>query len=173
MRIGLPPPAAYYLWIPIAVVTLFVAVRMLVRRVLRGTAARRFALVLALLYVSPAALLAQHLFTWLSPIARYWLPAAVSDMWPVSSTWGYPFAALSVACFCLTLVVYEHDRKRPGLRSWSPVLGLLCAWLLPWQGATLLGLVVVTEGILWIRGERTPLALPVATATAIVLPLVY
>ena len=121
-------------------------------------------------YISPAALLADHLDFIHDQIA---LQATVSEMWPGLYFWGYPFTAIAVAALPAALLAYERDRRDERVRPWAPLLGLLCAWLQPWQGATLLVILLITEMFLW-RVNRLPrLGLLAATAFATVAPLCY
>ena len=173
VRAGMHASGAYLIWQPVAVVAMFLTVRGYVRRLLRGKAARRFALVLALFYVSPVAYLSGHVLTWLSPVSRFFLQPVVTEMWPGTYLWGYPFTAISIAALLGTLLIYEQDREEGRIRPWAPLLALACAWLQPWQGATVIGVVVASEVVLWLTGKRSGWALPVATSAAAALPLGY
>jgi hypothetical protein len=94
-------------------------------------------------------------------------------MWPVGYLWGYSFTAIAIGSMALALLSYERDRKAARIGTAAPLLGLLCAWLQPWQGATLIAIVLTTELILRIRGERGRLALPATMVVAITAPLIY
>ena len=86
---------------------------------------------------------------------------------------AYPFTAIAVAALPAALLAYERDRREERVRPWAPLLGLVCAWLQPWQGATLLVILLITEMFLW-RVNRLPrLGLLAATAFATVAPLCY
>jgi len=172
VRIGMTASVSLLLWTPIAVLVLFGAARAYSWRVLQGTAQRRLALVLALFYISPMAEIASHL-SWLPPIDRYFLPVVGKEMWPVLYLWGYPFTAIAVASLALCLLAYEKDRTARTVRLWAPLLGLVCAWMQPWQGATVLGVLIVSEAVMWRRGEHGRLLLFVTTAMAVGAPLVY
>jgi hypothetical protein len=169
-RFGVEPWITYLLWKPAAVVSLFVAARAYAWRLLPGKAQRRCALILALFYVAPAALLANSFDLNRDLIV---LQAIVLDMWPGLYLWGYPFTAIAVAALPGALLAYERDRRFGRIRPWAPVLGLFCAWLQPWQGATLLAILLVSETILWRLDSRVRLALPATTAFATVAPLCY
>lgn len=173
VRVGMQASGAYLIWQPVAVLAMFLTVRGYVRRLLRGKAARRFALVLALFYVSPAAYLGPHVLTWLPPLSRFVLQPVVAEMWPGTYLWGYPFTSLSIASLLGALLLYEKDREEGKIRPWAPLLALVCAWLQPWQGATVLGVVVASELLLWLTGKRSGWALPVATSASAALPLGY
>ncbi len=171
-RLGLTASWSYLLWTPVAVLLLFGAARAYCRRILTGTAQRRAALVLALFYISPATLLLNHP-SWLPPLARYYLPVVSKEMWPVLYLWGYPFTAIAVASLALSLLAYERDRRHRRVGPWAPLLGLVCGWMQPWQGATALGVIVVSEAVMWRRGERGFRPLFVTSAVAMCAPLVY
>ncbi len=171
VRLGLSSSAAYLVWKPVAVIVLFAAVRFYVRRLVLGIAARRAALVLALFYLSPLSLLSDA--NWLSVGDRLALQAIGTEMWPGLYLWGYPFTALSVAAIPLVLLAYGRDRETGRIRPWAPLGGLICAWLQPWQGATLLAALFVSEMFLWHRHRRFLPDLLVVTCGATAAPLAY
>jgi hypothetical protein len=53
------------------------------------------------------------------------------------------------------------------------LLGLVCAWLQPWQGATLVAILIVSEITLWRLNPLPRPALLAATTLATVAPLCY
>src|SRR6202030_2898641 len=108
--LGLSAWLAYLVWKPVAVVTLFAAARAFVHRLLPRTAPRRFALVLALFFVSPASYFAVTL-GWHGSSASLLQPY-VFEMWPGLYLWGYPFTAIAVALLPATLLSYERARRR-------------------------------------------------------------
>ena len=172
VRLGMSPSAAYLVWKPIAVFFLFISVRAYVRHLCTGIAARRVALIVALFYVSPFAELCQQ-FHLLNPIDRLFVEAAGLEMWPGLYVWGYPFTALCISSLVGALLAYERDRIDGRLRPWAPLLGLFCAWLQPWQGATFLILIMVTEVVSFRRGRTINLRLVAVTCLATAIPLVY
>ena len=169
VRLGVGVWLSYLMWVPVAALALFVAARMYVRRLIAGKAARRCALILALFYISPVAELAQRT-RWNQGI---FVRSMSLEMWPGFYLWGYPFTAITVALMVGALIAYERDRRDERVRLWAPICALLCAWLQPWQGATLLLIVLASELFLWWRHQRTPLALPAITAAGALLPLCY
>jgi hypothetical protein len=171
VRLGVSPSAAYLLWKPFAVVLLFVAVRAYGRHLCTGIAARRVALIIGLFYFSPLSALSQY-FHWFHALNALTIEAVGGEMWPGLYLWGYPFTALCVAALIGALLVYERDRMSGRLRPWAPLLGLCCAWLQPWQGATLLLVIVATE-ILCLRHRRLNFRLTFVTGLATTVPLAY
>jgi hypothetical protein len=169
VRLGVSAWLSYLMWVPIAAVALFVAARTYVRRLVTGKAARRCALILALFYISPVAELAE-LTHWNQGI---FVLSFAREMWPVFYLWGYPLTAIAVALMIGTLITYERDRRDGRVRPWAPICALLCAWLQPWQGSTLLLIVLATEALLWWRKQRASRVLPAITAAGVVLPLGY
>jgi hypothetical protein len=172
VRLGVSPSAAYLVWKPIAVLLLFVAVRAYVRHLCAGTAARRVALVIGLFYFSPLSELSQH-FHWFHSFDALTVEAVGGEMWPGLYLWGYPFTALCVAALIGALLAYERDRMSGRLRPWAPLLGLCCAWLQPWQGATFLIMIAATEIVCLLRRREMNVRLTLVTGLATVAPLAY
>ena len=169
VRLGVSVWLSYLMWVPVAAIALFVAARMYVRRLIPGRAARRCALILALFYISPVAELAQRTH-WNQGV---FVRSMALEMWPGNYLWGYPFTAITIALMVGALIAYERDRRDQRVRLWAPICALFCAWLQPWQGATLLLILLVSEVLLVWRHQRTSLALPAITAAGAVLPLGY
>jgi hypothetical protein len=157
-HLGISSSLAYLLWKPVGVVVFFLGVRAYVHRLLPRMGGRRAALVLALFFVPTAAFLASVMGA--GARTSLYLFGIEVDMWPGTWLWGYSFTLIAVAAIPLTLLLYERDRRRGRLGPGAPALALLCSWLQPWQGATLLGIVAVTELIDWIAGQRAPFAAP-------------
>lgn len=169
-RVGVGAWLAYLVWKPVAVMALFAAARAYAHRVLPGTAQRRFALVLALFFVSPVSYLAATFgWHWSGALAH---PYAL-EMWPGMYLWGYPFTAIAVALLPATLLSYERARQRGRVGTIAPALGLLCAWLQPWQGATLILVLLAAEVVLWRRDRTAGLRLLLLTVSATAAPLAY
>jgi hypothetical protein len=175
VAVGMTPWVALLLWKPVAILSLFAAVRAYVHRSLPGMVGRRSALVLALFYVPT--------IEWVARLDPGSIPAELTvlglsfDMWPGSWLWGYPFTAIAVAALPAGLLVYVRDREQGRVRPWAPLLALLCSWLQPWQGATFLMIVVAAEVVVRLRGNSRArlrgLTLPLATIAAGAAPLVY
>lgn len=169
-RLGLGLVASYAVWKPVACVALFAGAVAWTRRFLPRRDDRRLALVLALFTVLPAS----ALVGWAGigdNGTKYKFDFATNELWPGNYLWGYMFTAIAVGVMPLALLAYE--RRRFGVAAG---LGLLAAWLQPWQGVTFALVIGAAEAIQVARGRRTlrdaalSLAIPGA-ATA--LPLVY
>lgn len=169
-RLGLGLIAAYAVWKPVACVALFAGALGWTRRFLERRDDRRLALVLALFTVLPAA----ALVGWAGVgdnRTKFEFDFATNELWPGNYLWGYMFTAIAVGVIPLALLAYERRRLVV-----AAGLGLLAAWLQPWQGVTFALVIAIAEGVQVLRGRRAlwaavrGLALPGA-ATA--LPLVY
>lgn len=158
---GVTPWLSLMLWKPVAVVAAFFAIRGLCHRMLIGRLARTCALALALFY------------GFSGTIGDEWLP-----FW----SWGYPFGLMAIAAMIGSLLVYRRAR-RGGARWWlAPLLGLLAAWLHPWQGETLIVVVIGGELLASLLPSYDDsghppimrrLALAAGTVVATALPLLY
>ncbi len=154
------------LWKPVAVVGLFLATRAVANRSFSVRIERRAALILGLLFGS---------FT-----VIYGALGILGDLMPTWLSWGYPFGLMAVALVLFALVRYDRSRGA-GRPDWIPgLLGAVASTLHPWQGETLILLVLGAELVrwrdllLWWRTEQwRRLALPVLTLVLTGLPLVY
>ena len=135
---------------------------------LKGLAQRRVALVIALFYFAPVAAFAAR-SQWRNESD---LQTIASEIWPGRYLWGYPFTALAVAAFAAALLTYERDRTTRRVRAWAPALGLLCSWLQPWQGATLLVVLLGGEALQF-RRTRANIRSLLLTVVATIGPLAY
>ena len=69
----------------------------------------------------------------------------VGDMMPTWLSWGYPFGLMAVALVLFALVRYDRSRGA-GRPDWIPgLLGALASTLHPWQGETMILLVLGAE----------------------------
>jgi len=173
VRLGASVPIAYLLWLPVAVVALFAAVRALVCRCLDGTAARRCALVLALFFTPLTVFFLDRIGLGTHDVIS--LSGAAFDLALGSSMWGYPFAIIAVAGLVAAVLVYERGRAAGRARAWAPLLGFLVAWLQPWQGTALIGILVAAEATLPLGAarRRVHLAGLLTTVGATAVPLAY
>jgi hypothetical protein len=159
--LGVAPWLSYLLWKPVAVGATFFAARAYVRRSVPGRSARRPALVLGLFFASFSVV--------------YGSFGIVGDLLPVYLSWGYPFALLSVAAMLAALVAYDRARAADRI-VWAPaLLGALASSLHPWQGETLILIVIGAEALMWRNRQRARprLVLPTLTVVGTALPLAY
>jgi hypothetical protein len=163
---GVPSWLALLLWKPVAVVAVFLGMRAVANRSFAEVTHRRAALALGVGFGS---------FTVIAGAL-----GIVGDMMPTWLSWGYPFGLLSVAL--ITFAVVRYDRMRAaGRPDWiCGLLGALASAVHPWQGETLILLVLFAELIHWrdlLLWWRTAqwhrLALPVLTLVLTGLPLLY
>lgn len=176
-RLGVGLVVAYSVWKPIAAAVLFAGTWALAHRLLDRTDDRRVALVAALFCASPVAA-----FVGWSGVGgsdyRLEMDFITGELWPGTWLWGYQFTALAVGLMPLALLAYERGREG-GPRSMLAAaagLGLLCAWLQPWQGVTVALVIVAAESWFVLRRGRglVPAALEaVGPLAAIGAPLVY
>jgi hypothetical protein len=176
-RLGLDLIAAYAIWKPVAVAALFTGTLLYVRRFVARRGDRYLALVLALFTASPVAALVGWLLLG-GQERKFQFDFLAGEMWPVNYLWGYPFTAIAVGVMPLGLLAYERARAGGGRRmvAGAAVVGLVCSWLQPWQGATYALLLAGAEALHRRReseslvGAARDLAPPLAATAA---PLVY
>jgi hypothetical protein len=176
-RLGLGLVASYALAKPFAVAALFFGFAGLVHRHLERTADRRLALVVGLFYCAPAAAIAGWTLEPWRP-ERFQLDFAGGETWTGSYLWGYVFTAIAVGLVPLGLLAWERGRSGSNVKATviAATCALFAAWLQPWQGATLAGVVLVTEAVTFRAQERTARraatqTLPIAVFAAV--PLIY
>ena len=163
---GVPSWLALLLWKPVAVVSLFLAMRAMANRSFTELVQRRAALTLGVAFGS---------FT-----VIFGTLGIVGDMMPTWLTWGYPFGLIAVALIAFALIRYDRMRVA-GRPDWiCGLLGGLASTLHPWQGETLILLVLFAEIVRWrdvLLWWRTAqwrrLALPLLTVAITGLPLLY
>ena len=164
--VGVPSWLALLLWKPVAVASLFFAMRAVANRSFSSVVHRRAALALGVGFGS---------FT-----VIFGSLGIVGDMMPTWLSWGYPFGLLSVAL--ITFAVVRYDRMRVAGRPdcICGLLGALASTIHPWQGETLILLVLFAEAfrwrdlLLWYRtAQWRRLALPLLTVGLTALPLLY
>jgi len=175
--IGFGVAAAYLAWKPAAVLCLFAGALGMARRFLARGDDRRLAVVVALFFASPLAALTSWLGIGPNRV-KFDVDFVTGELWPGTYLWGYLFTALAVGLLALGVLAYERGRAGGGTRwlAAAAACGLLTAWMQPWQGATFVVVVGVSE-LVCLRRERRPLmavvrdlAIPVA---AVLAPLAY
>src|SRR6185312_10354075 len=115
------------------------------------------ALVVALFFASPLAALVS--WAGIGPNrVKFDVDFVTGELWPGTYLWGYLFTALAVGLLALGILAYERGRAGGGGRWLAAAAGcgLFSAWLQPWQGATFIAVIGVTE---LIRLRREPRAL--------------
>lgn len=137
-RLGVSEPLAYLLWKPVGVIVLFLGVWRYVRHRLAGLWERRAALVLALFFVPP--------FAVLSPLwgegGRGTFDFINGEVWPAGHFWGYPMSALCVGITPLVFLWVERAvgaGRRGREIGFAAAAGALVSSLHPWQGAMIVG----------------------------------
>ena len=170
-RVGMSAAASYLVWKPVAVLALFFGVRAYVHRLVEGTWARLAALALALFGLS--LMQDAHRLGLANGLSALTDRILGLEMWPVLYLWGYPFTALAVAMMPVALLLAERSRRQSAIPWAAAVAALLCSWLQPWQGSTLVAVMVGTELWLWIRDRRRPGWRTGVPLVAGVAPLLY
>jgi hypothetical protein len=170
--LGAAPWVVLLLWQPVAVLAVFFATRAYVHRALDGAAARGTALVLALFFIGSGAVIAEKLVH-TGVAARLQWSAITNDLWLGFWSWGYPFGLVALAAMMAAILAYERDRAA-GRAGWAPpLLAALASAVHPWQGGTLILVLIGAETVMWRRGEsfRIRALLPVTVAAT--LPPLY
>lgn len=175
-RLGLSLPLAYVLpWAPAGVLLTFFAFRAYVRRHIPQPSQAVAALVLALFFYSPIAVLSIHTGHWWGGISQ--LPVDITSSFAL---WGYFARAISVALVALMMLGLERViapsppvTVRRGRRTLIllAAAGVAISWLHPWQGLEVL---IVMAGLTaWSRPGRASLAALAVIAVALILPVIY
>jgi hypothetical protein len=159
--IGMSPWLSLLLWKPVAVLVTFFGIRAYVYHSIHGTRARRTAIALGLFYGS---------FT-----VIYGGVSVIGDMFPGFLVWGYPFGLIALGMALYALVLYDRARKQGRISYMPALLGLVASSLHPWQGETLILIVVLAE-LLRLKSDglqRRTVEMVVITALGTALPLLY
>jgi hypothetical protein len=160
---GLSVPLSYLLWKPVAVALLFWGILAYVRRLLPPGGARRAALVLGLFAVMPASPLVA--WTGLGGKPRqYTFDFIAGELSSAQYLWGYLMTAIAVALMPLVLLAVEDWRSTRRTRTlvFASLGALLVTWLQPWQGGTLVLVVLAAEALSRRRSSAWILAVPTA-----------
>ena len=149
-RLGIGVAGAYYVWLPVGVAALFWGAFRLAGRFLPRSGDRRLAVVCALFFATPAAALVGWTGLGGYP-AKFQLDFAGGELWSVTYLWGYLFTAVAVGLMPLGLLAYERGRagRSPRALVLTGAIGLLVAWLQPWQGITMAFVLVGAEAVVW------------------------
>ena len=160
---GMSVPLSYLLWKPVAVALLFWGVLRYVRRLLPAGGPRYAALVLGLFAVMPASALVA--WTGLGGRPRqYTFDFVAGELSSAQYLWGYLMTAIAVALMPLVLLAVENWRttRRPHTLVLASLGALLVTWLQPWQGGTLVLVVLGAEALSRRRSSPWILAVPAA-----------
>jgi hypothetical protein len=171
-RLGLPLQAAFWSLNLLSVSALVLGASALARRVLSSRRAQMTAVALGLFYLSPLV----PLLAWTGTVTgwtRYGLLLPAGESMPAWQLWGYPQSGLAVGLEAAALLgacaMAKASARTP--IGWRLIAGTsaaacLAAWLHPWQGATLIVVLVVLLAQVrsWrlLRGLGVPLAAAVA-----------
>jgi hypothetical protein len=164
---GLSIPLSYLLWKPVAVGLSFAGALLYVRRLLPRGGQQHVALILVLFAVMPMSWIVAWT-NWGGNPRQYTFDFISGEMASSQYLWGYLMTAIAVFLMPLVLLAYER-------RSivWAAVGALLVCWLQPWQGGTLVLVIIASEALQYRRTrERPPLAL-LAVPAAALLPAAY
>lgn len=176
-RLGLGVVLAYFVWKPVAILTLFAGAFLFAGRFLARPGDRRVAVIVGLCFASPIA----AVVGWSSAASsqtKFNLDFVSGELWTGTYLWGYLFTAIAVGLMPLGLLAFERGRREARFRwlAAAAALGLIVAWFQPWQGATFALILIVASICAERKSRETSLAAlkalaPVLIATA--LPLVY
>ncbi len=167
-QLGLGAIASYLVWKPVAVLALWWGAVRWGERFLGDPRSRWAAACIALLFASPLA----ALVGWSGlggQSLKFDFDFLSGELTAGNYLWGYLFTAIAVGLMPLVLLAYE--RGRIGLAAGG---GLVVAWLQPWQGATLILVVLGVEGVRWAASRKRPALGPaILVSAAMAAPLIY
>jgi hypothetical protein len=168
-QLGVGVKLALLAWKPVAALALGVGIWRYAERFVSGRA-RVAVAVLAAFYFSPVLPALEWGGASLSGIDRLLFLFTSGESMPALQLWGYLHAALVVGLVALFLLGVERLVAGGGSLLWTSAAGLVVGWLHPWQGVTLLA--VLLGLVAWGRfsGRYRVLALP---ALAVLVPMVY
>jgi hypothetical protein len=189
LALGLPLITGYLLAKALAVLVLATAAALWVRRLLPGSPRAQLAgLTIALFTVTPATAIINWAQTG-SARFRFDVYLAGDELLTATKLWGYVPAALAIALLAGSLLALERalaaaaaspkdgdlgigapQRGRRLALAAAAVAALLTAWLHPWQGITL---VLILLGLAVVRRRRAELPAFTLVMGAALLPLAY
>ncbi|MGA2929046.1 MAG: hypothetical protein ABSG43_24270 [Solirubrobacteraceae bacterium] len=174
-RLGVSLQLAYLLWKPIAAVALFAATFALARRMADSPGAGTAIVALSLFFYTPAS----WILNWGklgSGSFRFQTYLVGWELLPANKLWGYAPSAIAIALLPVVLLATDRalTRRRAGgvagAVGVASAAALLASWLHPWQGATLVLLLV---GLAVWRRLRDWLVLAVPALAAALPPTYY
>jgi hypothetical protein len=178
-KLGASLQVSYLLWKPVAVAVLFVGFAAYVRRLVSPDGwARPAALALALFFYAPAvAFLAR---TDLAGTRAHEIETLAHELFPAGFLWGTLPTAIAVGLMPLYLLgierLLEPARRKPGRTArwyglWTAAAGLAVSWLHPWQGGTLL--LILVGLVVWSGPRQRRYLVLGGPALATLAPLLY
>jgi hypothetical protein len=172
VAVGVAPWLTLLLWKPVAVGGVFFATRAYVYRSLPERTASRAALVVALFFTGPGELIAVKLLH-VGVIPHLQWQVVTGDAALGFWSWDYPFGMIGLAAMVAALLSYERGRATRRLGWAAPLLAALASSLHPWQGATLILVLLCAEAVMWRSGNRVETRALLLTVLAAALPLAY
>ena len=176
-RTGIDVVLSYQLWKLIAIPAVIVSFAAYVRRLVPPGGPRAAALALALFGLSPVGAIVG--WNALKKGFPGQVEFAAGELFAPSWLWGYMMTAIAVGLLIFGLLLAESAAK-PGAsritKAALPATAFFCSWLQPWQGAELLGAVLLTDLLISDRGTRGLLVIAKGRAALILaglLPLLY
>jgi hypothetical protein len=175
-RLGVPLQVALIAWKVVGVAALFAGFTLYVRRMVpEGGATRAAALALALFLFTPAT----SVTDWLGhryQVIGFGTLVIGFELFPAGVVFGGAPSGITLGLMALFLLGVERMLKaesggwRGRVAAGTALAGLFAAWLHPWQGLTLLG---ILGGLwAWARFDRRYLVLA-GPAAATLAPIVY
>lgn len=177
-QVGLSVKLALLVWKPIAAASLGIGAWAYASRLLDGRA-RLAAVGLALFFFSPVLPLLDWGGASLGSLNHFELLLVSGESMPALQLWGYLHAALVIGLVPLVLLgserVVDPARRRPGREKrwylgWATCGAVVATWLHPWQGGTLIAVLVGVAAWGRFAPRYRALAVPVA---AMCVPLLY
>ncbi|MEI6446951.1 MAG: hypothetical protein WCO96_03595 [Actinomycetes bacterium] len=176
-KAGLGVIASYQVWKPVSIAVIFIAFLLYVRRLLPAGGQRTAALALGLFGLSPAGAIIGFNQLATERGLQSDLEFAAGELFAPSWQWGYMMTAIAVGLMVLGLLVAERAlraEKPAGRIVAASAIALFCSWLQPWQGAELLGAIVICDLVAPGRiGRWAALRRHLPVFAAAVIPLVY
>jgi len=156
-RAGVGIIASYEVWKPVSIVVVVASFAAYVRRLLPVGGARTAALALALFGLTPAGAIVGWNSLSSGQSLQSQIEFAAGAVFAPSWQWGYMMTALAVGLMVIGLLSAERVRTQQGSRRWlgaASLVAFLCSWLQPWQGAELIGAVILCDLLLPRAGGR-------------------
>jgi hypothetical protein len=172
VALGVAPFVSMLLWKPLAVGGLVLVSRAFVHRSVDGAWARRAALGLGLFFVGPGAFVADTVLHANGAASLRW-SAITFDLSLGFWSWGYSFGLIALGAALAALLSYERARSTTRHRWVAPLLGALASALHPWQGATLILVLIGAELLAWRTHQAPRPRQLVICVAATALPLLY